>query len=320
MNDMMAHCMKQARTITAAYRNRYWAATDATNKGTPPPPPPAPDYSGAAREGILTDIEALPARKIIEAAARAGTRGMVDIGGKQVNFDFTGVGDLQQQEIDLEAQRRSADAIAAMGLDIQRRYGKEYNLEQIARIKEADPVGYEMRQELARTTLEQLAKGSELTEAQAKQAEESVRGAQAARGNVLGPANIAQEALAKFDMGQRLLTQRMHAAQSYVMGQPLTAQYGTISGAQQGAAMFAPQQMRQGIAQNPNAMQMGAQFVAQNYGTQVQGYQAQLANTTNPWMEGLGMIAGISGQALGGYMQGKAMGTALRPPAPTPRV
>ena len=320
MNELMAKCMERAQALTRAYSEKYYAATDAICGGGTPPPPPnisMPQYAPSAREGILADVESLPARKIIEAAARAGTKGTTSIGGQEISYDFTGVGDLQQQAIGLEAQRRSADAIAAMGLDIQRRYGKQYNLEQLARIKEADPVGFEMRQELGRTTLEQLAKGSELTEAQAKQAEESVRGAQAARGNVLGPANIAQEALAKFDMGQRMLLQRQHAAQAYVMGQPITAQYGMMGGAQQGAAMFAPQQMQQGLAQNPNAMAMGTQFATQNYGTQMQGamsaYNTQVSNTSNPWMEALGMVTGVVAQGAGGW----AMGRAMRPPAPT---
>ena len=300
MNDLMKQCERAAQSIVAAYGDRFWAARDAVNKGTPPP---APDYSDSAAKGIETDIRTLPARKIIESLAKSGGKGRVQVGGEWIDVDFTGFGDLDQMQIDLEAMRTSADAIAAMNLDIQQRYGEQMNLEQLKRIKEADPVGYELRQKLAQTTLEELSAGRELGDDAARQVEQSVRGAQSARGNVYGSANIGQEALAKFDAGQRLLTQRMSQAQAYALGTPITAQYGAISGAQQGAANFAPMQLQQGIAQNPNAGAQAAQFASSNYSTYVQGLQ----NQTNPWMEGLGMVAGVAAQAAGGHFAGKAM-------------
>lgn len=300
MNDLMKQCERAAQSIVAAYGQRFWAARDAVNKGTPPP---APDYAEANREGIETDIKTLPARKIIESLAKSGGKGRVKVGDEFIDVDFTGFGDIDQLGIDLEAMRTSADAIAAMNLDIQQRYGEQMNLEQLKRIKEADPVGYELRQKLAQTTLEELSAGRELGEDAARQVEQSVRGAQSARGNVYGSANIGQEALAKFDAGQRLLTQRMSQAQAYALGTPITAQYGAISGAQQGAANFAPMQLQQGIAQNPNAGAQAAQFASSNYSTYVQGLQ----NQSNPWMEGLGMVAGVAAQGFGGFAAGKAM-------------
>ena len=131
-----------------------------------------------------------------------------------------------------------------------------------------------------------------------------MRGGQTARGNVYGAANIAQEALAKFDMGQRLLTQRMANAQAYAMGTPITAQYGSISGAQQGAAPFTPMPMRQGLGMDPTAAARGQQGLMQGYGT----YAGAWANQTNPWMEGLGIIAGVGAQAAGGYYGGLGWG------------
>ena len=304
MNDLMKQCERAAQSIVAAYGARVWAARDAVTKGTPPP---APAYAAAHREGIATDIKTLPARKIIESLAKSGGKGRVKIGDEYIDVDFTGFGDLDQLGIDLEAMRTSADAIAAMNLDIQQRYGEQMNLEQLKRIKEADPVGYELRQKLAETTLEELSAGRELGEGAARQVEQSGRGAQAARGNVYGAANIGQEALAKFDAGQRLLTQRMSQAQAYALGTPITAQYGAISGAQQGAANFAPMQLQQGIAQNPNAGAQAAQFASSNYSTYVQGLQ----NQSNPWMEGLGMVAGVAAQGVGGHCAGMAMGKAM---------
>ena len=303
-NKLMDQCMEAAKRITAAYKEHFWAAADAVCKGTPPPGPPPPDLVGATREGIIADMQTLPARKTIEAAYKAGTAGSVAVGATQIPYDFTDVGALQQQEIDLEGMRASADAIAAMSLDIQQRYGTDMNLEQLKRIKEADPVGWEVRQQLAQTTLEELSSGRELGVAASKQVERSVRGGQAARGNIYGAANIGQEALAKFDAGQRLLTQRMSQAQAYAMGTPITAQYGAISGAQQGAAQFAPMQLNPGIGLNPNAGAQGAQFAMGSYQQQSQNYATRVSNTSSPWLEGLGMLAGVGAQAAGGYFGG----------------
>lgn len=295
MNELFEHCMKVAADKVRSYRDFWHGAPDAVNKGTPPPPP---DWSEVNREGIEAAIRYLPAQKVIEGLAYKGGSGSVQLpDGETINVDFSGFGDLDRQEIEMESMRRSSEALAQMQLDIQQRFGREMNLEQIARIKEADPIGYELRQQLAQVTLDELGKGSELGEKASREVEQSVRGGQAARGNVYGSANIGQEALAKFDVGQRLLTQRLAQAQSYALGTPITAQYGSIAGAQQGAAAFTPMQAQQGIGMNPNAGAQAAQFAAGNYSTYVQG----LANRSNPWMEGLGIVGGIAAQAAGGW-------------------
>lgn len=67
----------------------------------------------------------------------------------------------------------------------------------------------------------ELAKGSQLTDAQRAQMENDVRSGQAARGNVLGNAAMLDEAIAKFDLGQKLLTQRQAAAKDFVQGSNL---------------------------------------------------------------------------------------------------
>lgn len=308
MNKLFQKCMEVARQKVECYRNFWWGCPDAQCKGTPPPPPTPAAQAEAGRDLQISDIESLPARKIIAAAAKAGRKGETKIGDRVIPYDFTGVGDLQLMDIDLEAMAKGADALAAMNLDIQQRYGSQMNLQHMQRIMESDPVGWEVRQQLAQTTLEELSAGRELGAAAAGQVEQSVRGAQTARGNVYGAANIGQEALAKFDMGQRLLTQRMANAQAYAMGTPITAQYGSISGAQQGAAGFSPMQMQQGLGMDPTASARGQQGLMQGYGTYVQGLQ----NQTNPWLEGLGMITGVAAQAAGSYAGGLGWGRGLQ--------
>ena len=101
---MYQHCLELAKQITESYRKRFWAAADAICKGTPPPPN-IPDYAASTKAGILADVTTLPARKQIEAASRAGTKGSATIGDEVVDFDFTGIGDLDQQVTLLEGQK-----------------------------------------------------------------------------------------------------------------------------------------------------------------------------------------------------------------------
>lgn len=290
--------------LACSLSNHTLGSAMSFHKGTPPPPPTPMAQAAAGKEMQLADIETLPARQIIRAASKAGTRGEVKIGDRVIPFDFTDAGAIAEMETDLEVAKQSADALAALNLDLQQRYGSQMNLEHLMRIKEADPVGWELRQQLARTSLEELSQGRELGSAAGGQVEQSVRGAQTARGNVYGAANIGQEALAKFDMGQRLLTQRMANAQAYALGTPITAQYGSIAGAQQGAAAFTPMQATPGMALDPNAAARGQQGLMQGYSTYVSGLQ----NRSNPWMEGLGIAAGVVAQGVGGYYGGLGWG------------
>jgi hypothetical protein len=256
---------------------------------------------------VLADVETLPARKIIEAALKAGTAGEVTVGDKVVPFDFTGVGALQQQLIDLQGQEQAAKTMAGLVMDIQKEYGPQMAQQQKEQLKAIDPDYYAAREGLGRQMLTELQAGRELTDQQRQNVEQSVRGAQTARGNVLGSANVAQEALAKFDVGEKLRQQRMANVQSYLQGMPISAQLGSLAGAQQGAAPFMPQPLPPpAMSLNPNAAGQALQHSASTYGTYVRG----MANRSNPWMTGLGfglgMLGGPAGDALGGMMGGGA--------------
>jgi len=298
---MYQQCLDKAKKITESYRNRFWAASDAVNKGTPPPPA-APDYAEANREGILTDIESLPARKAIEAAAKMGGHGSITLGGRTVDYDFRGISDLDQQVTELEAQRRSADTMAQTALDIQKKYGADFTDQALKRIEESDPVGFKVRKRLAEITLAELEKGTSLSEEEKKFAEQAFRRSSAARGGpMLGTSPSMQETLSQYNMGRRLLGERMNMARSYV-GMPQTAQFGQVSGAQQGAAPFMAQRMGAGIGLNANAGAMGTQFASNVYGTQAQIYGTQMQNQgSDPFGAVLGGVASI---ATGGAMAG----------------
>jgi len=294
---MHQHCLRLAQEITKAYRNHWWAAQDAVCKGTPPPPPP-PDYAEANREGVIADIESLPARKAIEAAAKMGGHGQVSIGDRKIDYDFRGISDLDQQVTSLEAQRRSAESMAQTALDIQKKYGTAFMDESLKRIEESDPVGFKVRKRLAEVTLAELEKGTSLSDDEIRFAEQSFRRSTAARGGaMLGTAPTMDEALAQYGMGRRLLGERLNMARSYV-GLPQTGQLGQVAGAQQGAAPFMPQQLA-GLGINANAGAQGAQFATNVFGTQGSMYSAQLANRSDPMGTILGGVAKLGTMALG---------------------
>jgi len=308
MNKLFLECLKSAENLVSDYRRRYWAATDAICGSSSPPPPPPPDYAKASKEGIFADIESMPARKEIEAAAKMGSSGAVQVGDRSVSYDFTGIGDLDQQVTELQARSNSAESMAQMALDIQKNYGSKFLDEALTQIEQSDPVGFQIRKKLADKTLEQMEAGMSLTDEEQRFAEQSFRRASAARGGpMLGDASAIGEAFQEFGMGRNLLNQRMNMAARYT-GMPQTAQFGQTAGAQQGAAPFMPSGLQLGLGVNPNAGAQSAGFASNVYGTQGSIYGAQLANQSDPFGSILGGIAGMGMTALGGGIGGALSG------------
>lgn len=261
----------------------------------PQPQPAAPDYAAASREAVEADIETLPERRMIEQAARLGKKVTLPDG---TVVDFTGMGEAElgreQARINAETAGMTAESI----LNIQKKYGAEFGAEALKRIEEADPTGMQARRELASKVLEEMRLGSKISPQAERETEQAIRGAQAARGNILGTSAIAKEVLGKYELGEKLKQQRLSNVAAYVMGTPLTAQYQTLSGAQQGTAPYAPVAYQPGTTLTPGIGQAGAQYAASIYGTQAGLYGQQLqytANTMqeNPWLQGLGLATGV---------------------------
>lgn len=99
-----------------------------------------------------------------------------------------------------------------------------------------------------------------------------------------------------FGQGQ----QKLANVSAFVLGQPITNQFGSLGAAQQGAVGFTPISGAAGTNLNPTAGQLGATFASQNFGTQANifGTQANFAAQAggNPFTSllgaGLGAIAG----------------------------
>lgn len=311
----------------------------------PEPPDPAQSYIA----GIEADLETLPARRIIEAAAMLGQRVTVNIPGQGLQtFDFTGLG-----EADYQAQ--FGDQMAQELLAIQREFGPQYVEQRLAELELADPEGAAMRRrlwssiqedltrqgeglesarELEALILGELERGGELDDQSRDRVIQQVRGGQVGRGNWLGNAPAVQEGAALTSASEQARAIRQQQALSFleagisptdvrlreeqqglsnlgafVSGETPQAQFGQLSGAQAGAAPFTFAQNLTGA--DPQAGQAGINF-ANNFFSQ---QQALNQATVNPW------IAGVQG-AIGGVNLWSALGGSLAPTGPgvTPQV
>jgi len=276
--------------------------------------PDPPNIAGANEAGVWADAQTLAVRKLIANAAKFGKK--IDlqvpqfdaegnkIGVESVSYDFAGYSDVDSTRADLDFAAESADKMAATMLEVQQKYGKDFVKQRIEELKAADPTGYEVRQMLGEAAKEDLALGTQLSPEMLNQVQQAERSRQLASGNVFyGSAPAAAEAMTVGDAGFRMRQQRLANAASFLSGTTPVAQFGQISGAQQGAAAFNPMGVQSGLTLNPNAGAQGQQFAMNTYNQQM-NYAAQQQPIGSQL---LGMAAGIGGQALGGWAMGKAM-------------
>lgn len=267
-----------------------------------PKPPPPPDLAAANEAAVYADVETLPIRKMIESAAALGTSVTYTDPqtGEQKTADFTGFGDIDQSRAQLEFMAESASTIAKSQLDVQKEFGEEFIKQRIKELELSDPQGTEIRRMLGEEAKKDLQAGYGLGDELRQEVTQAVRGAQAARGNIMGDANAAAEAFAVGDAAIRLRQQRLANAASFLSGITPVAQFGAISGAQQGAAGFNPMGIQQGVGLNPNAMQIGATFAQQSY--QQQSQNAFNSAKMNPWNTVLGAVGGaVTSGVMGGF-------------------
>ena len=285
-------------------------------------PPDPPDYAAATREGVEADIESLPLRKLIEAAARQGTKvTYTDMSGKEQTVDFTGFGDVDLSRQDLEFAEESADRMAQAMLSVQEKYGADFVKQRMKELELADPKFREVREALGMAALEDVESGYKLAPGMREEVQQATRAAQYARGNVFGAAPAAEEAFEVGNAAFRLRQQRLANAASYLSGATPVAQFGQIAGAQQGAAGFNPMGIRGGIGLDPSAGARSLGLASNVYNNQFQDYmqQSSMAGDMLGAVAGLGMGAmtgGLLGSMGGGGWKGFSTGAqaAIRPP------
>lgn len=276
--------------------------------GDSPSPPPqqaapaAPDYAAANREGVMADIETLPLRKQIEAAARMGKDYTDPNTGKTYSFEGLGDQSLGEQQARIDAA--TADINAQSQLDIGDKYGSRFLQQAKDAIKQADPGRFGINESLAPIIQKEIDNyGKDDPEAM-KQVEADVRGRQYAMGNTRGNAPTSDEILGKFDVRNRMKQQTLGNVSQYLAGTPITSQFGSIAQAQNGAAPYQPVNYQPGMGLNPNAGAQGTQFAMQSYGQQSANINAANsynfnawnanANRPNPWMQVGGMAIGAA--------------------------
>ncbi len=259
----------------------------ATNPGTPAKPNPEYD----TLQNQLTQAKA----DLTAALSKAGTTGQLvpqyyDAKGNPVSkndallADFTGYGDIDLARKNLEFQTESADKTAGAMLAVQQKYGPEFIAQRLKELELSDPEGFKLRKEMGVKVAAELEQGYKLAPGMREEVEQATRAAQAARGNVLGAAPAAAEAMEVGNAGFRLWQQRLANASSFLSGTTPVAQFGQISGGQAGAAPYAPQNIAAGVGLNQNAGQQGAQFAQQSYNAQL--------SAPNPWATLFGNVAG----------------------------
>lgn len=263
--------------------------------------PEAPDYAAANREGIMADIETLPLRRLIEQAAKAGTKVTYKdpTTGEEKTADFTGLGDADLSKINFDASMDQADALAKSSLEISQKYGTAYVEQRRKELEASDPTGWKMREQMGESIFADLAAGRGLDPGMRADVVEAERGAQAARGNIMGQSSAAAEAMEVGDAGFRLWQQKLANAAAFLSGTTPTAQFQQLTGAQQGAAPFSPIAPSTGVNLNGSAGQQGASYALGVYGQQSQNWAT--AEENNPWQSLLGSISGAGVQAAGYY-------------------
>jgi hypothetical protein len=296
--------------------------------------PEAPDYAAANREGVYADIQTLPDRLAIERAAQTGgqytydtgqtepvyeykqvitgyktdylgnrtpqyTTQQVQVGTRPVTktADFTGLGDSALLAQQLKDIQQSAPGIAQAQLDLQNQFGNQFIDQARQQLQRSDPNAFALNEQFNQGALDDLKLGDQLSSSQQRTVEQNTRGAQASRGNLLGPGASAQEIIDLFGAGESLKAQRQNVAANALGRGGISNQFGQVAGAQAGAAPFSPQQPNTNYQYlNPNAGNMGAQFALGNYQNQYNSWQGT-QQAGNSWMPLAGAGIGIAATA-----------------------
>ncbi|MEN9631962.1 MAG: hypothetical protein RL077_366 [Verrucomicrobiota bacterium] len=259
--------------------------------------------------------------------------------------DFTGLGDDTLARKYLGVALDGADELARRQLKMRQEQGVA-NVEQtVKELRAADPEGYEARQRIQRSVesdvlnydpeagdmgtmlrdaREEYALGSKLDASTAQEVEQAARAAQSARGNILGIGAATQEAMALGSAGEARKNQRLStlntlegqsygrkqqgvaSASSFLLGNPITNQFGSLGGAQSGALNYQPQSPTRGIGQDPNAGSRSQGYAQQNYSQAMDAYN-QAAAKGNPWMS---VASGVIGAGAGAFTGGLGAGAA----------
>lgn len=173
-----------------------------------------------------------------------------------------------------------------------------------------NPNAYAARDALGKQIADELAKGSEMTDAQKRAYTEKVRGAQASRGNIMGDSAGFDEALKLTGYGDQLQKDRQAAALSFINSRDLAPNFSTVGAVNPVVPNFGSTQpinpqvpnLQATTTTGPNLNPAGVQtnplaFLNPSAGSNSasmasniwQSQNNRAAQEVNPWMAGLGL-------------------------------
>lgn len=219
-----------------------------------------------------------------------------EISEQEAIIDFSGKSDIDAARALAAFQKEEGRANAQYLIDLQKEYGAQFADMARDQLRAVDPTGFALREQLGSTLQSELAAGSGLTPDEERQITQSIRGAQVARGNIYGGAPVAEEAIARYNLGEQKQQQRMANVQSYLGLNPVVNQGAQLSALGQGAAPFMQTPVPQGVNINPMAGKYGTDFALGVYEQQTRQYASQMdyasANSPLRWVTGVGQTIG----------------------------
>lgn len=289
-------------------------------------PPQPPDPATQERESQLASLRSLPTQRLVDVAARTG--GKVTVNGHVYDFSGMGDADVAKQYADAMAAAQLSDRQEFSGPQIEERL-KELQLSNPEGVAMRQQYYNQILDDLntspdrpnaealQKSILDDLNKGSTLDPQVARELHNTVLNKQIGQGNYSGNAAGSEEARATVKAGEDQLAQRQQRALaflssgtspedvqyrreqqglsnlgSFLTGETPEAQFGQLSGAQNGAVPFYNYTP---AGANPNASAQG-----QQYGQNIYNGRFNFANgQVNPWLAGLS--GGIRGAGIGGY-------------------
>lgn len=244
-------------------------------------------------------------------------------------------GTLTRGQYDLTAEL--APKLSQLRNDINDQYAPAVVDSLMSRINQADPEFLKVRQKLGQQVADGLDSGYGLGDALSREVEQNIRKGQTARGNWLGPAPTAQEAMGKASFGLDLYNQRQAQANQFLNSRGAGDLFGAYSSATdsfmppnvitptgQYVDSSAPAQMATAEASNYNSYNNSLiSAYAANTQAQFGSYDRQwdrylyntsvangLYNTSSSGGGAGSIIAGGASGMLSGAMVGATMGSA----------
>lgn len=293
--------------------------------------PKIPDQNASAVAGATADLANFPFKSQIDALSQMGGKAVIN--GKTYDFTGLGNADVagkisdQMAQAMLDIQKNyGADYVAQRLKNLEQSdptgYAARKQLfDKILEDSKSAPPNGQMAADLQDQVNTQLANGGQLTGGAGGELEEvqqAVRGQQIANGITLGNAaanaetsavvgagdnkrNVVQQNASDYlakgispdDIEYRKIQQSLANLGAFANSQTPTAQFGSLSGAQTGAAPFNPVNYSTGPQVDTNAAARGIDQANALYNTRA-SYEASQAN---PWLAGLSTLSSAAGVA-----------------------